>query len=629
MEGTPSTSPAPKKVSIQRRSAAAAAADSAVPSAEVTRNIAGYASTTSVFPGEAIDFHVSNEQGQFRIDIHRKGVQDQFVLQMQASAEALTKPANAPENGCGWPVANNGRLVIPSDWKSGLYVATLSTMFGLSTEIPFVVKSARPGTTARILFQFAVNTYQAYNPWGGRSLYGHEVNGQFIWFENRAFQVSLDRPYAALNEMKYYELPFVQWLESNGIAVDFCTSIDVHAAPELLDRYQLLVCTGHDEYWSQEMRENVDAFVANGGNVAIFGGNTCWFQVRFENNNRTMVCYKDAALDPVSDTDPARATVNWTSPPVNNPENTTIGVSYLNGAAWTSGNRPLVGYRVRLPEHWVFAGTGLKAGDEFGKGDNPDNNVVGYETDAALISEVGGIPEVTGQDSTPGNFVVLATADLFNWGPNGWSGPQQPGKQFGDSGRATMGLFRRSGTVFNAATVSWSRGLSPKGQWNAVDQITQNVLQRLSAPNPYSLPIANAGFSRWTDEQHPARWLVEGQGSVRHEVAINPAGQHSVRIDATVGDAWISQTLPPCEGRNFYRVSGWALSNLPGAIICLQSTATWHDFAIAEHSGSGEWEYLSAVGRIDNEGPLFPARLKLLVFAGRLANFVDVSVQAL
>jgi hypothetical protein len=78
------------------------------------------------------------------------------------------------------------------------------------------------------------------------------------------------------------------------------------------------------------------------------------------------------------------------------------GVSFAAGAGWWNPGRPARGYQVRLPQHWVFDTTGLAAGDEFGL----ENQIVGYETDAAVFTEALGVPQVTGADGTPLNFVA-------------------------------------------------------------------------------------------------------------------------------------------------------------------------------------------------------------------------------
>ena len=70
-----------------------------------------------------------------------------------------------------------------------------------------------------------------------------------------------------------------------------------------------------------EMRDRVERFVAAGGNAAFLSGNTCWWQVRFEDNDQTIVCFKNREIDPVAQTDPTRTTVHWHEAPVNRPAN--------------------------------------------------------------------------------------------------------------------------------------------------------------------------------------------------------------------------------------------------------------------------------------------------------------------
>jgi hypothetical protein len=158
-------------------------------------------------------------------------------------------------------------------------------------------------------------------------------------------------------------------------------------------------------------------------------------------------------------------TVEWGSAPVNRPENHLLGVSFRRGAGcWNDlGMMADAAWTARFADHWVFDGTGLIDGVRFGLG------TVGYETDAAEVVEESGVPRVTGRDGTPSDFVVLATAELGDW------------RTAGQGGAATMGVFRSAGggTVFNAATTGWGRGLSPEVD-PTVEQITRTVLARLS-----------------------------------------------------------------------------------------------------------------------------------------------------
>ncbi|WP_238013877.1 DUF6605 domain-containing protein [Dactylosporangium sp. AC04546] len=343
-------------------------------------------------------------------------------------------------------------LTIPQDWPSSLYRAEVA-----GDEVWFVVRARTPA--APILVSVPFPTWLAYHRAGvpGESLYYFEEAG-------RADRVSFDRPGIGPPPERWEE-GLLRWLRQTGYAADFCSGLDLHqGGPELLRDYRLLVVNGHDEYWSKEMRDAVEAFVDAGGNLACFAANTAYWQARFEDGGRTMVCYRDAVRDPLAAVDPARATVEWSAAPVHRPENAMTGVSYRHGAgAWGDFMDVMkeTEYTARFAAHWVFAGTGLRDGDGFALG------AVGYETDAALFAEDGGVPAVTGGDGTPPSFVVLATADLRHW------------RRYGQGGHATMGVFRRgAGTVFTAATVNWGASLGDP----VTDRITRNVLDRLSAP---------------------------------------------------------------------------------------------------------------------------------------------------
>jgi len=192
--------------------------------------------------------------------------------------------------------------------------------------------------------------------------------------------------------------------------------------------------------------------VTAGGNAAFFGGNTCWWRVVFHDD----VTFSRVAF--------------WHE--TGRPENTTIGVSFRNGGERDRDDFPVpVGYRVQHAGHWVYAGTGLRDGDVFG--DGPREYLIGYECDGAELDradlEAGRPVCPTGRDGTPDGFTILAVGDTR--GSGAWG--------FGN-GAATMGVFRRGGTVFNAATTDWARVLTA-GATPAVERITRNVLDRLAS----------------------------------------------------------------------------------------------------------------------------------------------------
>jgi len=436
----------------------------------------GYASTTSLLPGESISFCVSNfnGNGSFQscsVSIVRRGAQDQAYISTSISVTNEVTPAQAYTNGCNWP--SRYSLTIPSNWPSGLYVAAFWIDSASYIEVPFVVRASQPGKSSNVLVQVPFTTMQAYNNWpglarNGKSLYDqNSVNG-------RATTVSFDRPFDPNSTygQGHFINAFVPWLEQNGYVAEYCSSLDLHNDPTLLSHYQLLVTAGHDEYWSLQMRNNVDQFVLQGGNFAIFGGNTCWWQVRFEPNqesgasNRAMICYKSAAADPISD--PSLKTDNWfaLSPP--NPENSTTGLTTRSGAIWQGpdGGRPSTPFIVNQADHWVFVNTNVTNGQAFA------GAWVGYETDALDLTSVANKLVPTGNDGSPQNFQVLAISDATDWPAYGVG--SQPG-------HAVLGLFENNGTVFNAGVTDWTYGLQSSTADGAIVQaMTKNVLNKLS-----------------------------------------------------------------------------------------------------------------------------------------------------
>ncbi|HJY82275.1 MAG TPA: N,N-dimethylformamidase beta subunit family domain-containing protein [Candidatus Binatia bacterium] len=566
--------------------------------------------------------------GTFRVEVLQRGLApDKRVLSDDNNGKGYPAgdngiPPDASINGCNWPPAY--QLQVGADWVSGVYLARLTTANGDSTDVLFVIKAAALGSNSKILFQLAVNTAQAYNNWGGKSLYPYNSSGYDPADpsgNNRARQVSFDRPGieghvsdegGSDSPFASYEYNFVQWLEMNGFEVEYCTSIDLHSDPHFLDNYQLLLSVGHDEYWSNNMRNNVERFIANGGNFAIFGGNICWWQVRFSDDLRTMICYRIKAEDIGTAND--LVTVNWWADPVFRPGNTMTGVDSRQGAYWANGNRAGLAYKVQFLQHWVFYSA--LDGDHFGA----DQVVIGYEeTDAADLTNHGNgaVPRATGADGTPLNFVCLAIADGQDWAV----------RSGGSSGWATMGIFHNNGTVFTAATTNWSLYLSLNGGWTSFDQITQNILRRLSCPCTFAAELVNAGFEQYDADGVPSGWQLEGAGSVSPgDVNI---GHTPLEVDAVRGETWISQGPFPLESQNYYSAGCWARADQPGATIRLQSMASWIDFAIAVHPGDGLWHYLYAVGVPDaGEDPVFPARVKIQVAQG-IARFDSVRVEAI
>ena len=428
--------------------------------------ICGYADAVSVEAGQTIGFHISSAFPKYSIEIYRSGRLAVLMARIEnVEGSWHDIPDQAFATGCCWPVSY--QLEIPNSWSSGAYRARLCAGEAPDFhqhDIFFAVRSKQPGSTSSILLQLCTNTYAAYNNWGGHSLYAYNSLGNL-----RAHCVSFDRPglgYHGGCLFETWELPFIQWAEANDITLEYGTNYDLHAFPELLNHYKLVLSVGHDEYWSASMRNHAEAHVERGGNIAFFSGNTIYWQIRFENSGRILRCHKDSVdEDPVYlSGDHQFLTTRWSDPRLQRPENLLTGVSWESGGYHRSHGMYMTedgAYTLTRADHWVFEGTGLRDGDRFGG----EYTIVGYEADGCEYTFApDGRPYPTTRDGTSAEFVILA---------------QAPAARFsGHKGTATMGICERRGTVFTASTTDWAHGLAGDP---IVQRITRNIITRLSA----------------------------------------------------------------------------------------------------------------------------------------------------
>ena len=441
--------------------------------------IEGYTDQLSYAPGDEIGFHVSTSASEYSLEIARVGATREVLWnEKEIPGSAYPVPEDASAHGCRWPTSF--KLSIPETWRSGYYEVSMRVEDNganftyrnrrtAEATMHFVVRSAQPGHDTKILLQLATNTYNAYNNWGGYSVYGYHGHGNL-----QGHRVSFDRPMAGL--FSRWESFFVEWAEQNGYTLDYAANSDLEFQPEILKDYRLVLSVGHDEYWSGGMRDNLDAFIADGGNAAFFSGNSVCWQVRPEDDGRAFTCWKQwYNMDPIYKTGDYRTlSTLWSHYLVGRPENQLTGVGFLHGGYHLSHGQFMDGsgeYTVHRPDHWVFDGTNLREGDTFGG----LHTVVGYECDGCELKIVDGLPVPTYRDGTPDNFLILCTAPV-RWHPDDCEWYERWDR--GRTGAATMGMYTRGGTVFTAATTDWAHGL--QGGDPVVERITQNVLDRLS-----------------------------------------------------------------------------------------------------------------------------------------------------
>ena len=456
--------------------------------------IKGYASAASINKGESITFFVSVNPAQtFTIDVYRLGWYGGAGGRLMQHVDALqgTQQATCPTDPtlgtivCTWDPSFT--LAVPGTWTSGVFVAVLTNAASFQNYIVFVVRD--DSRTADLLYQLGVNTLQAYNNWPndnntGKSLYNYNSFGATtITGTTRAAKVSFDRPYrddgsGGLFYWQLWDLYLIQWLEKNGYDVAYSTDLDTHLNGSRLLSFKGFISAGHDEYWSKPMYDNVQAARDNGVNLAFFGANALYWQVRYEPSaagvpNRILVCYKDPSIDPVQD---STTTVQWRDPVLNRPEQALMGVQFSDENG--SQNFP---YVVTNSSSWVYGNTDFTDGSSV-------PGIVGYEWDR-FDSNYPPPPAVAGSWTLLGNSATVTDAGSA------------------DSSNSSIYQAQSGAWVFATGTMSWSSGLSASGLADPrIQQATTNVLNRFitgASPASFTLTVAKSDTGTGTVASSP------------------------------------------------------------------------------------------------------------------------------
>ena len=442
---------------------------------DTSKQIKGFAAAPSVNKGDSLNFYVTVSPVQtFNIDIYRMGwyggTGGRFLQHVQG-VNGFTQPSCPMDPITGLLECTNWlptyTLNVPTTWTTGVYLALLTNSQNYQNYIPFVVRE--DDRASPLIYQLAVNTYQAYNNYPndgatGKSVYTFNSFGaNTITGNKRAVKVSFDRPYPDAGDgelvsehapaQRTGEFDFIQWMERSGYDVSYSTDVDTHANPSRLLLHRGFVSAGHGEYWTKPQRDGVDAARDAGVNLGFFSGNEMYWQVRFESSgngvpNRVMVAYKNqaASLDPVQgDT----TTSKWRDPPVNRPEQLTMGAQSVDGAAFFPADDD---YVVTNSSNWAYAGTGFNDGDSV-------PGIVGYEWE-----------RYNPQYPYPINrsYTTLSSSPV-------------PFNSTGDHAESTLYQAPSGAWVFDAGTIWWGYGLNRAGLTDArIQQTTANILNRFT-----------------------------------------------------------------------------------------------------------------------------------------------------
>jgi hypothetical protein len=454
-------------------------------------SIQGFATDISVNRGSTVQFKVNTPATAYRLDIYRLGWYGGDGARLQATVRPPQPVQNQPaclaqaSTGlvdCGdWAISAS--WAVPADAVSGIYLAHLVREDGTAGEshIAFVVRN--DASRSPVLFQTSDTTWQAYNQYGGNSLY---VGSPGVSGTNppRAYKVSYNRPFTTRESgsqdwLFNAEYPMVRWLERNGYDTSYMTGLDSDRIGEVIANHKTFLSVGHDEYWSGTQRAKVEAARDAGTNLAFLSGNEVFWKTRWEPSidgsgtpNRTLVCFKDTHAGFKIDTLPGAWTGTWRDP---------LGGAY-------DGGRPenaLTGQLFRVN----YGTTAIMVPAAYGKWplwrDTNIQTLPAGSTTTLGTDTLGYEWDENSGGSQPVNSIELSQTEV--------SGVQillDEGATYG-TGSAThhLNLYRAASgaLVFGAGTVQWSWGLdaSHDGGDGAADprmqQATANLLADMGA----------------------------------------------------------------------------------------------------------------------------------------------------
>ncbi|WP_142062050.1 DUF4082 domain-containing protein [Pseudarthrobacter sp. B4EP4b] len=455
-------------------------------------SIQGYATSMSLNVGQTVTFKIKTNASAYRIDIYRLGYYQGLGARKVAANLLPSAPLPQAQPNCATFSATGlvdcGNWAVSASWPvpasavSGVYLARLvRTDNGGASVIPFVVRD--DAAKSDMLFQTSDTTWQAYNTYGGNSLYTCTVAcpaGNPLAYK-AAFKVSYNRPFnSAVDDqgrswLMYAEYPMIRFLEANGYDVSYMSGLDVSTRAPLLLNHKSFLSVGHDEYWSGEQRANVQAARDAGVNLAFFSGNEMFWKTRWEASadgsntaGRTLVSYKDTHFN--APTDPVSWTGTWRDPRYGtatgggNPENALTGQYFMVNSGTADIDVPAAYKQLRLWRGTSIPGMANNATVTLGQG----LGTLGYEWDIDAESfRPAGTFRLSHTIATPAEVFV-------DYGST---------TQQGATATHNLTMYKAAGgaLVFGAGTVQWSWGLDAFTTGKTVDRNMQQATVNLFA----------------------------------------------------------------------------------------------------------------------------------------------------
>jgi hypothetical protein len=409
-------------------------------------SVSGYVAHPAIAPGGVQRIFVSAPgAASVRIRVFRigwyRGLGGREVLDSK-SLRVISQPPCAHDSStglttCHWHATLS--FPVPRALTSGVYIARLSASTG-QTDCLFVVLST---TRQPLIAQLPTSTYEAYNGWGGDSLYPGGSQRVRLTGTTQGVEVSYDRPYDSVNGAGQFfarDVAMVRFLERHGYPVSYTTSESVDGDPGQLLGHRAVIDFGHSEYWSMRQRRGFASALRSGESLLFFSSDTLAWHIRYAHGDHVIVAYKEySRLDPdhADRTDDFRdlgarlagtAYLGCITPRLKQP-----GPPAYHYFPWSPAPS--------LRPSWLFAGTGITVSTKI-------PGIVGYELDQRT-------------HATPRGTQVVGDGK----GRCMSAGPTEPGEPVpgrrADLAETTLYTARSGAIVFDTGTLGWELGLEP------------------------------------------------------------------------------------------------------------------------------------------------------------------------
>ena len=217
---------------------------------------------------------------------------------------------------------------IEKNWTPGFYlVVTKNRKNKIEAIAPLIIRSKLHDSTLALMH--STLTWQAYNNFGGYSLYRGLGDSDESRINNRSRTVSFDRPYSGSGGIHINRdaIALTQFIEKQGFDVDHYADTDIDSQPTLLKSYHGIIFGGHPEYATRRIYEATFAARNTGVNLAFFSANSFYWQARISSSNygvaRQVSVFRDEKEDP--EQDEYFKTVRWQSNSLYQPPNLLTG----------------------------------------------------------------------------------------------------------------------------------------------------------------------------------------------------------------------------------------------------------------------------------------------------------------